>query len=488
MNGKDATPPAPRMPGPLTQAQPDDVVALLLRELGAGVVTPGAEVDPRYFTAYNERPGVRPRALLRPTSIAEISRALEICNRLGQPVVPQGGLTGLARGAVPALPERGEIVLALERYAGVEEIDADAATVTVRAGTPLQALQQAIDEAGFSLGIDLGARGSCQIGGNIATNAGGTRAIRFGVMRDQVLGLEVVLANGTVVSALNKMLKNNAGYDLKHLFIGSEGTLGVITRAVLKLHPRLAAPTTALCAAADYGAVVHLWRRVRKELRTAVSFEVMWPAFYDFVVRHTPEVTAPLAAQNGFYVLLECAAPAGGSGADDGGADVASLETHLFDWLEEGLIADAAMATSLRQARAMWTLREGLAIDALPNLINFDVSLPIGSIGEFAARCEAALKTRWPQSLNLFYGHIGDSNVHIGVSVANLLEGGTHVVDQLVYGVVRDLGGSISAEHGIGQLKRPFLGHTRSPEEIELMRTIKRALDPAGILNPGKVL
>ncbi|MGA2776086.1 MAG: FAD-binding oxidoreductase [Steroidobacteraceae bacterium] len=471
-------------PRSAARVEPDSAVDLLIRELGSDVVTVGAEVDPRYFTAYNEPPGIRPRSLVRANSVAQIARVLEICNRLGQPIVPQGGLTGLARGAVPVQAEHREIVVALERYAGVEEIDTDAATVTVRAGTVLQSLQQQVDEAGFSLGIDLGARGSCQIGGNIATNAGGNRAIRFGMMRDQVLGLEVVLANGTVVSSLNKMLKNNAGYDLKHLFIGSEGTLGIITRAVLKLHPRLETPATALCAVADYGAVVRLWRRAREELSTIVSFEVMWPGFYDYVTHHTPDVAPPLAVADCFYVLLECAAPGRGMDA----IPIGSLEDRLCVWLEQGLIVDAALAASVRQAQAMWTIREGLAIDALPNLVNFDVSLAIGSIDQFAVRCARALKARWPQSLNLFFGHIGDSNVHIGVSIADLAQDEVHLVDEVVYGVVREMGGSISAEHGIGRLKRPFLGHTRSAPEIELMRIVKQALDPRGILNPGKVL
>jgi FAD/FMN-containing dehydrogenase len=460
----------------------------LIGELGPEVVTLGAAVDPRYYTAYNERPGTRPRALLRPTSLAEISRALEICNQLGQTVVPQGGLTGLARGAVPVGPEGDEIVLSLERFAGVEEIDPDAATVTVRAGTRLQSLQLAVDEAGFALGIDLGARGSCQIGGNIATNAGGNRAIRYGLMREQVLGLEVVLADGTVISSLNKMLKNNAGYDLKQLFIGSEGTLGVVTRAVLKLHPRLGVPTTALCATADYDATVRLWQRVRGELPTALSFEVMWPGFYDYVVRHTPQVAAPLAPANRFYVLVECAAPLRRGSDDDRAPPAEPLEQRLSEWLEQGLVGDAVIAASLRQAQAMWTIREGLAIDALPNLVNFDVSLPIGALGAFALRSEAAIKARWPQSVNLFFGHIGDSNLHIGVSVAELGPEEVHLVDEVVYAVVREMHGSISAEHGIGQLKRPFLGYSRTPEEIALMRIVKRALDPRGILNPGKVL
>jgi FAD/FMN-containing dehydrogenase len=369
-------------------------IDVLWNELGADVVTPGAQVDPRYFTAYNEQAGVRPRALVRPTCVAQISRTLEICSRFGQPVVPQGGRTGLARGAVPALPERGEIVLSLERYAGVDELDRAAATVTVRAGTLLQSLQQAVEDAGFSLGIDLGARGSCQIGGNIATNAGGNRAIRYGVMRDQVLGLEVVLADGTVVSSLNKMLKNNAGYDLKHLFIGSEGTLGVITRAVLKLHPRLATPVTALCVAADYDTVVRLWHRVREQMPTAVSFEVMWPGFYGYVARHTPDVAAPLAVQHGFYVLLECAAPGRGSETHDGDHRRITRGSPLPCGSEQGLIVDAALADLCFASRRRCGRSARRACDrCAPEPGQFRCQpCQSGSIDQFAVRCEARVE------------------------------------------------------------------------------------------------
>ena len=466
------------------------VAAALQRELGDDLVSVGDAIDARYYTAWNEAPGVRPRALVRPRTVDDVSRTLALCARLAQPVVPQGGRTGLARGGVA---RGGEVVLSMERFAGIEEIDPAAATMTVRAGTPLQTAQEAADAAGFALGVDLGARGSCQIGGNIATNAGGTRAIRYGLMREQVLGLEAVLADGTVVTSLNRMLKNNAGYDWKQLFIGSEGTLGVITRAVLRLHPKLAAPATALCRAASYDAVVKLWDRVRAGLPSVVSFEAMWPEFYGFVTAHTPGVTAPLAADDGFVVLVECAFAAGAKvsaqGDAHGAADAqAALEACLAGCLEDGLIDDAALATSARQAANMWTLREGLAIDTLPHLINFDVSLPVGQIGVFAERCRAALAQRWPHAVSLFFGHIGDSNVHLGVSLADLPAHGEAAVDAVVYGMVRELGGSISAEHGIGQLKRPWLGHSRSAAEIDLMRRIKTALDPSGMLNPGKVL
>ncbi|WP_347468637.1 FAD-binding oxidoreductase [Burkholderia stagnalis] len=455
-----------------------DIVAALAAELGTAAVTPPADIEPRFFTAYNEPPGVRPRALVRPRSVDEVSRTLALCTRLGQPVVPQGGLTGLARGAVAL---GGEVVLSMERFAGIEALDAAAGTITVRAGTPLQAVQEAADAAGFTFGVDLGARGSCQIGGALATNAGGTRAIRYGMMREQVLGLEAVLADGTVVSSMNRMLKNNAGYDLKQLFIGSEGTLGVITRAVLRLHPKLAEPATALCRVADYDAVVRLWDRVRA-LPDVVSFEAMWPAFYRYVANHTPGVVAPFAADDGFAVLIECATSAPGGDAQQ------ALETCLADGFDAGLVDDAALATSARQARDLWTLREGLAIDALPHLVNFDVSLPTGELGAFAQHCEAALRARWPDIVCLFFGHVGDGNVHIGVSHAGPDAASEAELDEVVYAVVRAMGGSISAEHGIGVLKRPYLGHTRSDAEIAVMRRLKDALDPRHILNPGKVL
>ncbi|MEX3935237.1 FAD-binding oxidoreductase [Paraburkholderia phymatum] len=457
-----------------------DILATLIKELGTDIVTPGIDVAPRYFTGYGEASGSRPLALARPRSVDEVSRIMRLCHRIGVSVVPQGGITGLAGGAVPL---GGEIVLSMERCSGIEEIDAAASTVTIKAGTVLQTVQDAVRATGFELGYDLGARGSCQIGGNLATNAGGNRAIRFGVVRDQVLGLEAVLADGTIVSSLNKMLKNNTGYDWKHLLIGSEGTLGVITRAVLKLYPELPSASTCLCVVPDYQSVVALWQQVRAQLPDASSFEVMWPDFYRYVSANTPGVQAPLPAQQAFYVLIECA-----TAVHDAKTSAARLENCLGAWLEAGLVSDAVLATSLQQAQVLWLIREGLAIDELPNLINYDVSLPIGLIGEFAERCEKALISRWPQVVSLYFGHLGDSNVHIGVSLAELPAEGVHAVDVVVYDVVRAMGGSVSAEHGIGTHKKPFLGYSRSPAELALMRTLKAALDPKGILNPGKVL
>ncbi|WP_018152821.1 FAD-binding oxidoreductase [Leeia oryzae] len=453
-----------------------------MHALGAQVVCTGDDIPVHYHTPYAEPAAPRPAALLRPTSVKMVADILRLCHQHGQAVVPQGGLTGLAAGAVP-LGE--EVVLSLEKLQGIEEIDPDASTITVLAGTPLEVVQQAAEAAGFTLGLDLGARGSCQIGGNIATNAGGNRAIRFGVMRDQVLGLEVVLADGTLVTSLNKMLKNNAGYDLKHLFIGSEGTLGIITRAVLKLHPRLAPPVTALCTVATDADVLAIWQQARRHLPGLISFEVMWPDFYAFMAKHTPGLTAPLAVTDSFYVLIECAVT---DGSQDNDTVQHAMETQLERWMEAERVTDGVLAASTQQANTLWKIREGLPMDDLPHLINFDVSLPIGAIGAFAATCRQQLLARWPAAIALFFGHLGDSNLHIGISLNDPANAETAAVEALVYALVQQYQGTISAEHGIGVHKKPYLSLSRTPEELALMRLLKQTMDPKGILNPGKVL
>jgi FAD/FMN-containing dehydrogenase len=453
-------------------------VERLVHVLGADCVSRGDAIGERYFTNYGETPGARPLALVRPRSVDEVSRALALCDALHVPVVVQGGNTGLAGGACPRACD---VVLSLERLTGIEEIDRDAATVTAWAGTTLQAVQEAVEEAGFTLGVDLGARGSCQIGGNVATNAGGNRVIRYGTIREQVLGLEAVLADGTVLSSLNKMLKNNAGYDLRQLFVGSEGTLGVITRVVLRMHPRLAAPATALCVTANFSQALALLHAARAALPELASFEVMWPRFCTYVTANTPDLRVPFAAESGLRVLIDCA----GRNAQE---TAERFQDALADWLERGLIDDAALAQSEADTRAFWTLREGLAIDALPDLINFDVSLPHGHMEAFVARCENALDARWPGAQVLFFGHLGDGNLHLCVSAPYAQEESAQDVEALVYRFVGEAGGSISAEHGIGLYKRDWLHFSRSPEEIAAMRRLKQAFDPRGILNPGKVI
>ncbi|MGE0239419.1 MAG: FAD-binding oxidoreductase [Parvibaculaceae bacterium] len=450
------------------------IIAELRHALGDDAVLTGAEIAERHRSDASQTGRHLPMAVLRPRSVEAVAAALRICNAHRQSVVPQGGMTGLA-GAANATAA--DFALSLERLSGIEEIDAAAQTITVKAGTTLEAAQNAAAAQGFLLPIDLGARGSCQIGGNLSTNAGGIRVIRHGVTRDNVLGLEVVLADGTVLTMLNKMAKNNTGYDLRQLFIGAEGTLGVITRAVLRLRPLPQGRSTALLALAAYDDVVALLGRARADLSGLSAFEAMWRSYYRFnteveglrLFEHDPA----------FAVILET------EGADH---DMA-LQTFLEGALTDGLIADALVAQSEKERRAFWTVREGLAMDRLlPSLVNLDVSMAIGSLDTFATACAEALDRRFPGCHVSFYGHIGDSNVHVSVSVAGARQADLHEIDEIAYRLVARHGGSISAEHGIGTLKRDYLGYSRQPAELCVMRRIKSALDPNGILNPGKVL
>jgi FAD/FMN-containing dehydrogenase len=455
-----------------------DILAKLTAALGPDIVDTGEAIGDRHRCDTSAIAPALPLALLRPRNTAQVSTALRLCNEAGQTVVPQGGMTGLAGGATP---RAGDIALSLDRTAGVEEIDKAAATITLGAGTPLEIAQRAADEAGFLLALDLGARGSCEIGGNLSTNAGGNRVIRYGMAREQLLGLEAVLADGTVISALNKMLKNNAGYDLKQLFVGAEGTLGVITRAVLRLHPKPRSKSTALCALPSYEAVVGLLRRAQAELGAVSAFEAMWHDFYSFMVNHPTAKQKPLPDHHPYYVLMEFA-------GNDPAGDEARFQELLAAAMADGLVVDALVAQSEQAARDFWIIREGHPLGSLALCINFDVSLPIGLIDDYVRRCRAALEKRWPGLVNVYFGHVGDSNLHISISVPGAGAEVMHDVDDVVYEALRPFGGSISAEHGIGTLKRPYLGHSRGPAELALMGLLKRTLDPKGILNPGKVI
>ncbi|MCA1441475.1 FAD-binding oxidoreductase [Ensifer sp. IC4062] len=452
------------------------VIEDLTRSLGEAVLT-GDRITERYRSDASLTGRNLPSAVVRPASTTEVATALSICNAHRRSVVPQGGMTGLAGGANP---DAGDFVISMERLSGIEEIDAAAATMTVLAGTPLEVAQRAAEDAGFLLPIDLGARGSCQIGGNLATNAGGIRVIRNGVARDNVLGIEVVLADGTVVSSLNKMIKNNTGYDLRQFFIGSEGTLGIITCAVLRLRPLPAGRLTALCALDNYTHVVSFLKRAQRELSGLSAFEAMWESYFRFNCE--AEGRKFFETSPAFAVILE---------QDIHGKDGEreQFEAFLGQALEDGLIGDALIAQSEKEAQTFWRVREGHAMDRLlPSLVNLDVSLPIGDIGRFAEECGMALSMRFPSAHVSFFGHVGDSNLHIAFSVPDADEESAHQVDAVVYPLVAAYHGSISAEHGIGTLKRDFLDQSRSAAELDVMRRIKNALDPNGILNPGKVL
>ena len=395
-------------------------------------------------------------------------------------VVTQGGLTGLAGGAHP---QAGEIALSLERMSGIEEIDPASATLTALAGTPLAVIQQAADEAGFLCGIDLGARGTCTIGGNIATNAGGNQVLRYGMARRNTLGLEVVLADGTVVRSLNKMLKNNAGYDWTQLFIGSEGTLGVVTRAVIGLHPKPLGLQTALCAVASFeDALVVLRQFQQKHPGRLLVFEAMWR---EFMTVATQICGLPPAFEDEHDVTLLIEAD---MGEDPEGTDAFSL--LLSEFYEQNLIRDAVIAQSRADRNRFWAYRETPYEYGrfLPEEIRFDVSVPLDRMAEAVAHLRQEMPKQWPDAVYVVFGHVADSNIHINVAIRDMSDDIKKGVQSLVYSLVSGMGGSISAEHGIGRIKRPYLSMSRTEPELALMATMKQALDPAGILNPGRVL
>ena len=461
--------------------EPDQPTVLdeLRAAFGADEILAG-DASPRHLKDWSTASGGTPLAILRPRSTAELARMLAICNAHGRAVVPQGGLTGLVGGAVPG---EGQVVVSLERMTAIEDIDLGSGTVTVQAGAPLQAVQEACHEAGALLAIDLGARGSCQIGGNVSTNAGGNRVIRYGNTRDSVLGLEAVLADGTVLPMMNRMVKNNAGVDLKHLFIGSEGVLGIVTRVVLKLHPLPRGTSTALVALADFDAALSFLRHAQQSLSGQVSaFEIMWREYLDVAVA-TNRLRRPFAADYPVYVLtdMHCGQPE---------TDAGRFEAMLEQAIEAGWILDGAVAQSVAEAEAFWAIRDGVAEvlrDYAPTL-NFDVSVPIAHIGECAARIRENLDRDWPALKALFFGHVGDGNLHVVVCKVPADHDSLMRIEDAVYSVVRTHGGSISAEHGIGTLKRDWLHYSRSEAELALMRALKQTLDPKKILNPGKML
>ncbi|HVZ45743.1 MAG TPA: FAD-binding oxidoreductase [Ramlibacter sp.] len=464
-----------------TQPTAMELLSQLAAAPGVGDLLPGATIPPAYHGDWmTQAPAGTALALARPRDTAEVSATLAACHRLRVPVVPQGGRTGLAGGATPV---SGCVLLSLERMNRIEAVDAAGSTITVQAGATLQSVQEAARDAGLFFPLDLGARGSCHVGGNLSTNAGGNRVLRYGMARDLVLGLEAVTADGTVLSHLNTVLKDNTGFDMKQLFVGTEGTMGVIARAVLRLHPQPRSTQTALCALPDYASVLRLLRLVREGIGPTLSaFELMWPDFYGLVTTRVAGLEPPLAHGAGAYVLVESL----GVEPDE---DAARFERVLAMAMENGVVGDAVIAQSGGETAKLWKVRD--ASGELRSIfwphVGFDVGIPTRSLGEFIEELTARLQQRWPQVRTVFFGHVGDSNVHIGVKVGDG-EQPEAEIDDTVYRTVGDWRGSISAEHGIGLLKRAHLHHSRSPQELALLRTLKTALDPHGILNPGKVV
>jgi FAD/FMN-containing dehydrogenase len=450
----------------------------LISTLGADVAQRGSEVPERYWTDWSGTPPERPLALVRPRSTDDVSRLLQLCSQHGVPVVPQGGLTGLAGAAVPT----GETVaVSMERMNQIEELNTRTGVMQVQAGVTLQATQEAAVAAGMVFGVDLGARGSCQIGGNVATNAGGNGVLQHGMMREQVLGLEVVLADGTVLPMLRPMIKNNTGYDLKQFFIGAEGTLGIITRVMLRLRPAPQATATTLVAMPDFDSALAVLKRMQSRFGNNVAaYELMWDSFVQASVAWL-KLSAPFAERHSLLALINV-------DGKDGAQLQADVQQVLEEAMEAGEVLDAIVAQSVAQAQTLWKLREAPAElnNNMHPAINFDVSLPQADIGRFAEACMQAFTARWPDHHALYFGHVGDGNLHVSVDGATV-NGECEMVEQILYRIVGEMQGSVSAEHGIGLHKKPFLNNSRTPAELAVMSAIKKALDPQGLMNPGKV-
>ncbi len=424
--------------------------------------------------------GCQAGAIIRPANTEEVSQVLKLCHAAGQGVVTHGGLTGLVGGAKAG---KDDIVLSLERMIGIEAVDVINRTITVEAGVPLQKVHEAAEEADLLFPLDLGARGSCTIGGNISTNAGGNSVIRYGMMREQILGVEAVLADGTIISSLNGVIKNNTGYDLKQLFVGSEGTLGIVTRAVLRLRPLPRSCNTAMVAIDHFDQVAGLLRAMDSALGGTLSaFEVLWNDFYQTIVDESSKHTAPLGSSHRFYVLLE-------STGGQQESDRVRFEGALEEAFVSELIVDAVIAQSKQQREDLWAIRDDIErlTQKLSPPILFDISLGIPQMDAYVNEVRQQLKERWPDSKLVTFGHLGDGNIHLVVTVGSLEPSDVHAVENIIYKELGRCQGIISAEHGIGLDKREYLHHSRSKVEIALMKTLKQALDPKGILNRDKI-
>ena len=453
--------------------QGQELAESLLALVGPRGLLSGADVQARSCDPLRPAPTLA-RLIVRPADTQELAAVLALCARHGQRVVVHGGRTGVSGGAYTS---EQDIVVSLERMSRIEDICTASNTAVVQAGVTVEALQNAAHEYGLFYPIDLGSKGSATIGGTIATNAGGNRVIRWGMTRQNVLGIEAVLADGSVVSAMNRLLKNNTGYDLKHLFIGSEGTFGVVSRAVVKLVPLPITQSVAFVSVASYGQVIELLSLARR-LQTLSAFEVMWSDFYDLMAASGTD-RQPLPVGQPFYVLIE---GLGYSRKSDDDAFGAFLEGAL----EAGLIVDAVVAVSDKQRQDLWRVREGseIIVREMSPFISFDISIELPRIEVYLEQVGAALRDRFPQVRMVTFGHLGDNNIHIGVTIGAETRCCEHQIEHLVYDPLPAFGGAITAEHGIGQFKRSYLAEQKSPTELDVMRRLRLAMDPNRQLNP----
>jgi FAD/FMN-containing dehydrogenase len=438
-----------------------------------------------FCTDWRGRYNGQPLCVVMPVDTEAVAAVVSACAAAGVPVVPQGGNTGLCGGATPI---GGEVLVSLRRLNRIRAVDADNNAITVEAGCTLHEVQQAAAAVNRLFPLSLAAEGSATIGGNLSTNAGGVQVLRYGNARELTLGLEVVLADGRIWHGLRALRKDNTGYDLKQVFIGAEGTLGLITAATLKLFPRPRSVATAWAAVRDPLAAVRLLGNLRDATGDAVTaFELVDRAALDMVLQHMPQARDPLPGRHGWQVLIEL------SGAQH---DLASVLEHaLHQALEHELVIDATVATSETQRHALWALRENISeaqrIEGIS--IKHDIAVPVSHIPEFIQRADAALRAEFPDLRIVCFGHLGDGNLHYNLSKTDAQSNGefiaqTPMANRIVHDLVHALGGSISAEHGLGQLKRDEVLHYKSPTEMSIMRAVKDALDPQGLMNPGKLL
>jgi D-lactate dehydrogenase (cytochrome) len=462
-----------------------DIIAKFRKIVGDKyALTDAADIAP-YTTEERDLFHGHSPLVLRPGSTAEVAAICKLASEHRIALVPQGGNTGLVGGQTP---HNGEVVISLKRMDRIREVDPASNTMTCEAGVILQVAQQRAAEVDRLFPLSLGAEGSCTIGGNLSTNAGGTTALAYGVAREMALGLEVVLADGRVLNLLSKLKKDNTGYDLRNLFIGAEGTLGIITAATVKMFPKPRAIETAYVGLKSPAEALKLLSLSQNEAAgTLTSFELLSDVAVDFSIRHGIDVRDPLASKHRWYVLMELS-----SSRDDARA---TLEAILEKGMEDGIVDDAVIAANLSQRQAFWKLRDEMSAAQKPEggSIKHDISVPVAAVPDFIAEADAAVVKLIPGSRPVPFGHLGDGNIHYNVSQP--VGGNTadfmnqwHEVNKVVFDIVLKMGGSISAEHGIGVLKRDELPDVKDKTAIELMRAFKAMLDPNGIMNPGKVL
>ena len=437
------------------------------------------QVSNRKAGGLHTEEAIQAEIIVRPESTEEVSKILSVCNQAGQPVIVHGGLTGLVYGTRTS-PD--QLILSLERMNTIEDIDPVGRTLTCQSGVTLQNIQEKAESENMIFPLDLGARGSCSIGGNISTNAGGNRVIRYGMTRDSVLGIEAVTSDGTILSSMNRMIKNNAGYDLKQLFIGTEGTLGIVTRCVLRLREAPISQNTALVGIENFPSIITFLKHIDSGLGGNMSaFEVMWKEFYEMVTNSLDEKSLPLKKNIPYYVLVE-------SMGSDQVKDEEHFESLLQKALEDSVIVDAVLAKSEKERKALWAFRDDVEKQAQYGpTVMFDVSLPINEMEEYVSKVDLNLQKYWKDFHHIVWGHLADGNLHLVVGTGDLESDTIKKIENSVYEPLELIGGSISAEHGIGLEKKPYLHLSRSEEEINYMKALKDTFDPKGILNPGLI-